>query len=394
MKKKFVHICEEFECMWMGKDNGLIPKYINKDKNWESEIWSFNLKRDLDDNLMGIKMVRLKEFCPWLRNFASWTKFIKRIYLYRNLIKEAKNIDVLMLFHMTKSSYWNAYLYKKINPNGKVYVKGDFNLDIYKREIEIVNSTPKNLRDFFRKKRYTSEYNKRKKLASILDLLSYESKIAYEYMTDEYAGVSTKGRTMYLPNGVDDIAIDETIDKKFSNDKENIILAVGRLGEYAKNTEGILEVLDGKNLKEWKVYLIGKISDDFHSKIEEFYIKNPDKKDSVIFKGPIYDRKKIGEYYNRSKVFLMPSRWESFGIAMIEALSFGNYIITTPTSAVADITDNRKLGRVVEDDDDFSKAIEDLLNGEVDLEDEYHKAMKHSEKFKWSNLIEILKERL
>jgi len=392
--RKFVHICEEFENMWVGKDNGLIPGYINKDEKWEAEIWSFDLKGDLKDNIKGVKMVKVREFCPWLRNFAAWTKFVKRLNLYRKLIKEAKDIDVLMLFHMTKSSYWNAYFYKKFNPSGKVYVKGDFNLEIYKREMKIVHSTPKNVRDFFRRKRYSSEYSKRRKLAKSLDLLSYESKNAYEYMKDEYAGVCTKGRTVYLPNGVDDIEIKKIVKKECWNEKEDIMLVVGRLGEYAKNTEGVLAALDGRDLRGWKIYLIGRIAAEFQSKIEEFYLKNPDKKTSVVFTGPIYDRAKLGEYYKKSKVFLMPSRWESFGIAMIEALSFGNYIVTTPTSAVDDITDNRKLGRVVEGDEGLESAIEDILDGRVDLEEEYHKALEQSEKFRWSKLIEVLKERL
>jgi glycosyltransferase involved in cell wall biosynthesis len=387
--KKIVHICEEFEYMWIGKDNGLIPIYMKEKYGYDSEIWTYNLKNDLPDEIRGVKILKLKEFCPWIRNFIAGVKFIKRLNLYLHLIKNAKDIDVLMLFHMSKSSYWNTLFYKKINPNGKVYIKADFNLEVYKKEIKIIESKSKNLRSFFKKRRYLSEYKKRKKLAEVCDLISYESKESYEYVKDDYAGVSTKGKTIYLPNGIDDSFIRKNMSIKNYDEKEKIFLTVGRLGTYEKNTEAILDALDGMDIKEWKFYLVGKVEKKFQKRIEKFYIENPEKKEKVIFTGPIYDRKVLYSYYNRAKIFVLPSRWESFGIAMVEAMMFGNYILTTPTCAVTDITDNGRIGKIISVDN-LRTEICKLLKEEKKLEKNYFATLNHSKKFHWSSLIDKL----
>jgi len=80
---------------------------------------------------------------------------------------------------------------------------------VYQKEWNIVNSKPKSLREFFRKRRESAEYNKRKKLVPMTDLISYESLEAYEFMKDSYAGIDTKDKTLYLPNGYDNEIIDK-----------------------------------------------------------------------------------------------------------------------------------------------------------------------------------------
>jgi len=368
--KRFVHICEEFEYMWIGKDNGLLPIYMHEVNGYVGEIWSNNLKKDLPEEVRGVKFIEVKQLIPGLRNFASWTKFVKRIPLYLKLIKEGRDIDILMLFHMTKSSYWNAYFYKKINPKGKVYVKADFNLEIYKKEMSIIDSKAKNMREFFKKTRYTSEYRKRRKLASLADHISYETKEAYEYMKDSYAGVCTKGKTFYLPNGFDNNLLKEfNIEIKAFEEKENIMMTVGRLGTKEKNTEMILKALETLELKDWKFYFIGPIEESFQIKIKEFYKENPDKKESVIFTGAIYDRLKLYDYYNRSKVFVLSSRWESSAIVLIEAAVFRNFTISTDVGAVKDITNDFRYGEEInqENSDQLREKIKRIIAKEVQI---------------------------
>ena len=171
MSKIFLHISEEFEYTWLGKDNGMIPIYMAEKLGYDSKILTVNLKNDLPDIERGVEFVKVKRKFAFLSNFAYWTKLVKRYNLFKYLIKNAKNIDVLMLFHVSRCSYWYAYFYKKLNPNGFIYVKADFNLAVYKKEWNIVNSKPKSLREFFRKRRESSEYNKRKKLIPMTDLI-------------------------------------------------------------------------------------------------------------------------------------------------------------------------------------------------------------------------------
>ena len=153
MKKIFLHISEEFEYTWLGKDNGMIPIYMSEKLGYDSKILTVNLKNDLPDSERGVEFVKVKRKFPFLSNFAYWTKLVKRYNIFKYLIKNAKDIDVLMLFHVSRCSYWYAHFYKKLNPNGFIYVKADFNLAVYQKEWNIVNSKPKSLREFFRKRR-------------------------------------------------------------------------------------------------------------------------------------------------------------------------------------------------------------------------------------------------
>lgn len=395
MKRTFLHISEEFEYTWIGKDNGMIPIYMNEELSYESKILTVNLKKDLPDEVRGIKIIKVKRIFSFLSNFAYWTKLVKRINIFKYLIKNAKNIDVLMLFHVSRCSYWYAYFYKKYNPNGKIYIKADFNLGVYKKEWSIVNSKPKSLREFFKKRRESQEYSKRKKLIPMVDLISYESFEAFNYMKDSYAGVDTKNKTMYFPNGYDNKVIDKIKIKSFK-EKENIILTVGRLGTKEKNTELLLETLKEVDLKDWKVYLVGSIDKNFIEHKEKFFEDNPNLKEKIIFTGEIKDKEKLYEYYNKVKVFVLPSKWESFGIVMVEAMAFGNYIITSNTCAANDITNNNSIGKIIEIDSksQLKKEIEKAVQEKIELKNKYEETLKYVLNFKYSNLIKKLGERV
>ncbi len=81
-------------------------------------------------------------------------------------------------------------------------------------------------------------------------------------------------------------------------------------------------------MKEWKIYIVGSIEDTFQIKIDNFYLKNPDKRESIIFTGLISQKEKF-LLYNRARVFLFTSRHESYAFALAEAAYMHNYIIST-----------------------------------------------------------------
>lgn len=396
MNKTFLHICEECEYTWIGKDNGMIPIYMKEIFGYNSQILTSNLKNDLPDFERGITFIKVKRIFGFLGNFAYWVKILKRYNLFKYLIKNSKNIDILMLFHVSKCSYWYSYIYKKLNPNGKIYIKVDFELNVYRKELDIINKKTKNLKEYFKRRREVKEYNKRRKLIPMVDLISYESLDSYENMKDKYAGINYKGKVIYLPNGYDNRFIENNFKIKLFEEKENIILTVGRLGTIQKNTELILETVKNLDLKDWKILLIGSIDKNFVEYRDKFFDNNPELREKVIFVGEIKDRKKLYEYYNKSKVFILPSRWESFGIVMVEAMAFGNYVITSNTCAAKDITKNSTIGKIIgiESYLELKESIEEVINLNIDLEDKYIKTLDYAKKFKYEELVKKINENL
>lgn len=393
---KLVHICEEFEYTWIGKDNGMLPIYAHEILGYDSKIVTSNLKGDLPDEVRGVEIVKISRWFKKVKNFLPFIIHLKRIPLYYYISKNAKDIDILMLFHITKCSYWRAYFYKKFNPAGKIYIKADFNLDVYKKELARIEMSPKNLKEYFRKKREIKEYSKRKKLVELATLISYETEIAYEEMKDSYAGISTKGKTILLPNGYDDLLVEKNYKLKKFEEKENVFLTVGRLGAEEKNTELLLNVFEKIDLKNWKFYLVGGIEKDFKNKVEEFFRKYPEKKENIIFTGEIKDKDRLYEYYNRAKVFILPSKWESFGIVMVEAQAFNNYILTSPTFAAKDITDNEKVGKIfkIENESELLESMQNIIEGSLDLSSKEKAIVEYKKRFKYSVLIERIKDGL
>ena len=215
-------------------------------------------------------------------------------------------------------------------------------------------------------------------------------------MKNEYAGITSKGKTIYLPNGYDNLFIEKNFKIKEFEEKENIILTVGRLGTKEKNTELLLESLKEIDLKDWKVILIGSETEELLKYKEKYFKENPKLKEKIIFTGEIKDRKVLYEYYNKSKVFVLPSKWESFGIVMVEAMAFGNYVITSNTCAANDITNHNTIGEIIEIDSkiELEDSLKEVVNGNIDLEQKYNKTLEHVKNFKYEELIKKLVSKL
>ena len=188
----------------------------------------------------------------------------------------------------------------------------------------------------------------------------------------------------------------DKIKVKTLEEKEDIILTVGRLGTKAKNTELLLETLKDTDLKDWKVYLVGSLDKRFEKYKENFFKENPDLINKIIFTGEIKNREELYKYYNRAKVFVLPSKWESFGIVMVEAMAFGNYVITSNTCAANDITNNSEIGKIIETDSkkELEIEIKKAINGEIDLKEKYKETLNYVSNFKYSNIIKKLDKRI
>lgn len=124
------------------------------------------------------------------------------------------------------------------------------------------------------------------------------------------------------------------------------------------------------DLGEWTVCLIGPIEKSFQPHIDTFFERHPEKKNKIIFTGPVYDKKELWEYYNRAKVFVLTSSWESYGLVLNEAKRFRNYLVSTPVGAFADLADGDKYGRSIQIDDDsaLSGILSDIIQNKIDID--------------------------
>jgi glycosyltransferase involved in cell wall biosynthesis len=87
--------------------------------------------------------------------------------------------------------------------------------------------------------------------------------------------------------------------------------------------------------------------------LEEYKVNYP----SVEFVGTKRG-KELGDYYRMADVFVFPSRWETFGLVMIEAMACGTPVAAYPCQGPIDVIDEGITGCM---NDDLKQAIHDAL---------------------------------
>lgn len=349
-KKRLTLLWRKLNFLELGKDVVLVPYYLGQALGYQVEICC-----GFSDDLA--KYLPQKQGLNFKRKDLTHNPF-QRIPIYiKYLLQNAQHIDLLMCFHWKLETFINILLYKYLNKNGQVYIKLD---TIDGREWELSE------RSFFnrimRKKIYKTCLKK-------IKVLSCETTKSYNLLCrNKEFGNLLKEKLVWMPNAFDETYL-QTLDifERSYSQKENLIITIGRLGSSQKNTEMLLKALEKTDLKNWKFYLIGPIEPHFKPQIEQFYKDFPEKKEQVIFIGKINDKKELWEWYNKAKVFVFTSRWESYGLVLDEAKRFRNYLVCTRVGAAEDSIENDRYGTFIEQEDSegLNQILSQIINGKI-----------------------------
>ena len=368
------------------KESGMIPLYFHKNFNFNSTILTYENGEYpyLEKYCSGLKLKFIKE--------SKYGKMCERNVL-KYLFKNAKHIDILNLIHPEDDNLFFGLLYKLLNKNGILYLKMDIH-ELYMEE------------DFYHRYRTNPNFHGllkilyfylRRKIIALyfekVDLISAESKDLVSFLKKRYPRL--KDKIVYVPNGIADNFLEQNgIQKIPLHERENIILNVGRIGAAYKSSEILMEaIVRLKDLKDWRVIFVGPIEKSFYKIREEFFSRHPDLKDKIIFIGEIRDRKELNEIYQKAKIFCLTSVLGSFEFTLVEALSNGNYIVSSDLPSAMDITNNGTLGAIYErgDTDDLSKKLQQIIDDDKFLKEKYPKILENAEKnYYWSQIIRKL----
>jgi len=365
----------------IGKDVFLVPYYIGKIFNHNVNIVYANSKnnKQLPSRIRDVTLISKK-------NISS-NKTLLELYDFFYILFNAKRIDFFMRFFFSNITAITGLLYKKLNKSGILYVKSDarpgewplvgYYDSIYGKNI-ILNKIKKYIYRSFLEK---------------TNLITVETKSGYEsFFSNNLLDINFKNKVRILYSGFDKDLFDQcNINLKKYDEKENIILIVGRLGLIPKNTEMILEAARNLCLNNWKIVLIGPIEEtqqNFQKKIDAFYGINLHLKNTVIFTGPMYDKKKLWNWYNNAKIFVLTSIYESFGIVLTEALFFRNYIISTDVGAAKE-TIRMGYGEIIPQNDalHLSKTLQKIINDNDYLPELYNAVDWDKNDISWERYI-------
>lgn len=351
--RTFYNIYPDTRSKDLMKPNGLIPYTLVHDFNYLATIVTYDNDDNYNDpNIEGVNVDFLKKY---------FNNPIIDGCLY--LMKNAKKIDILHTFFWKKENYFWFFVYKLFNKNGKIYVTIDADERI-KRD-EMINKGIKG-----KVKKY---------FLSKCTLISTETRDIYNWMKKNWYP-----EIKYIPYGV----LPPKEEVSYEN-KENVIITVGRIGTYQKANEILLEGFKKAypKLKKWKLKLIGPVEKEFNKYLDEFFDNNPELRKSIELTGPIYDRKLLNDEYNKAKIFCLTSRYESFGLVLSEAASRGCYLISSEIAPAKDLTDNEKYGSLfkMEDSDDLAEKLIEVCNQEKKLRNNCTEIQKFINKnFTWN----------
>ena len=114
--------------------------------------------------------------------------------------------------------------------------------------------------------------------------------------------------------------------------------------------------------------------------LEEYQAKYP----SVEFVGAKRGQE-LGDYYRMADVFVFPSRWETFGLVMIEAMACGTPVAAYPCQGPLDVIDEGVTGCMNEE---LKQAVKDALMLSRNL------VYQGSQRWTWENAWAIFKDNL
>lgn len=166
-------------------------------------------------------------------------------------------------------------------------------------------------------------------------------------------------------------------------------LAVGRFSHQHKGFDLLIEafnIFSQKN-KEWILDIVGEGVEEklYQSLIEKYYLK-----ERVIIH-PFTNQ--IQDYYSNAQVYVLSSRWEGFGLVLVEAMAHGLPVVSSDLPTSKEIMGDFALYFKNGDIEELAQRLEDATH--LDWQTKSKEALEIAKRFdvhiiieQWKQLIE------
>ncbi|MCL1990697.1 MAG: glycosyltransferase [Defluviitaleaceae bacterium] len=243
--------------------------------------------------------------------------------------------DVLFVFGMYEHNLPIIENYRQKNPLGKVYCKLDMN------EIWLMRLAQ---HQWWWTKHFLNQ----------CDLITVECKRLQNLIKCYW-----QTKVQYIPNGYYNFWEHETVPDA---SKSNVILTVGRPGDFVKNTDLVLNAFVNihDQLPDWKLVMVGQYEPEFEKLVQQRIQKLPALKEKISLTGRL-NKEDVRAQFKAAKVFCHTSRWEACSNVLAESLGSGCYPIFTDFNGAAGLIKYGEYGTVIPVEDQLALE-ESLLN--------------------------------
>ena len=169
-----------------------------------------------------------------------------------------------------------------------------------------------------------------------------------------------KPKCVFIPNIIDKLPDNRT------SLKDNILVSIGRM-EKEKGFDDLIDIISlvKNEIPNIKLYLMGdgSLRNKLENKVKELSLT-----DNIIFTGFI-PKNEMAKYLTKAKLYVMTSHTESFGLVLLEAMSYGIPCIAFDSADGAKELLKDNVGILINnrDKEKMAKEIVNLLNNKDKL---------------------------
>ena len=211
-----------------------------------------------------------------------------------------------------------------------------------------------------------------RKLDNIVLLCNHDTKSYFDY------DPKLKPTVIYNPLTL--------IPSKPSNGTSKRFLAVGRFSYKHKGFDILIKAFNifARNNKEWCLDIVGEGPEE---KLYKVLIKEYNLEERIAIH-PFTNN--IQSYYSNAQVYILSSRWEGFGLVLVEAMAHGLPVISSNLPTSKEIMGDFGMYFNNGDIEDLAQRLEDAIH--IDWQKRSEEALQIAQKFDINNIIKQWKE--
>lgn len=173
----------------------------------------------------------------------------------------------------------------------------------------------------------------------------------------------------------------------YENDRP-LVLAVSTLNPH-KNFEVLLEAVGLLQTDDYSIDLVivGRTAvTSYRNKLNRM-VRDLGLESNVTFHGQV-EHERLPGYYRRADAFVLPSRVESFGLTLLEAMASSTPVVASERSSIPEVTDGAASLFDPRDPADLAEKLRRIISTDTLNQEMIDRGQRRASRFDWERSIE------